>query len=232
MYVLGAIAVILAVVFVAVRVYKGGLAGLYTKTLASIAFVVLGLYGAYVNGLTIVSAFILLGLIFGMLGDIVLDLKVIYKEDSDNHLNAGMLCFGIGHIMYFFALTFYAVNSFALYSRKISIVLIPLGIALMVTLLITMLAKPLLKLDFGKFTIQTTMYTFILSLMTAYAFTAGAFVNKWLIYAVGLLLIFISDLILSNQYFGGKQDNKVYTALNHIIYYMGQIIIATSIFFI
>jgi len=200
--------------------------------MASLAFVVLGLYGAYANGLTIVAVFMLLGLIFGMLGDIVLDLKVIYKQEQEKHLNAGMLCFGAGHIMYFVALSIFVTNSFALYNRVATLLLIPLGVALLITTLIMFLAKPLLNLNFGKFKIQTALYTFILTFMTAYAFTIGFYVNKILLFAAGLLLIFISDLILSNQYFGGKQNSKTLTATNHIIYYLGQILIALMIYFL
>lgn len=231
MYILGVIAVILTAIFIVVRVTKGGLAGVYTKTIASVAFIVLGLFGAYTTGLTLIAVFTLLGLICGMLGDIVLDLKVVYRNDNDRHLNAGMLCFGVGHIMYFVALTIYALNSAVLSNKMTALILIPLGGAIFITSAIMLLAKPLLKLNFGKFKIQTALYTFALSFMTIYAFVAGAFVTKLLIFAVGLLLIFLSDLILSNQYFGGKQDNKLFTILNHAIYYLGQITIAVMLFF-
>lgn len=169
-YVLIDIAIILMIVFIAVRLTKGGIAGLYTKTMASLAFVVLGLYGAYANGLTIVAVFMLLGLIFGMLGDIVLDLKVIYKQEQEKHLNAGMLCFGAGHIMYFVALSIFVTNSFALYNRVATLLLIPLGVALLITTLIMFLAKPLLNLNFGKFKIQTALYTFHINIYDGVCF--------------------------------------------------------------
>ncbi len=232
LYALTDIAIILMLLFVAFRLTRGGVVGLYTKTIASLAFVVLGLYGAYASGLTIIAVFMLLGLIFGMLGDIVLDLKVVYSGDKEKHLNAGMLCFGAGHIMYFIALSIFVVNSFALYNRITTLLLVPLGIALLITTLIMFLAKPLLKLDFGNFKIQTALYTFALTFMTAYAFVAGYYVNKILLFAVGLLFIFLSDLVLSNQYFGGKQNSKVLTAVNHILYYLGQILIALMIYFL
>lgn len=232
MYILGAVAVILTTAFIVIRVTKGGLAGVYSKTLASLGFVVLGFFGAYKTGLSLVALFILLGLIFGMLGDIILDLKVVYAGDNNKHLNAGMLCFGVGHIMYFVALTIYASSTAMLASKMLSLILIPLGIAIFLTTAIMLLAKPLLKLEFGKFKIQTALYTFALTFMTAYAFMAGAYISKLLIFAVGLLLFFVSDLILSNQYFGGKQNNKILIILNHAIYYLAQITIAVMLYFI
>lgn len=233
MYILGSIAIVLAAAFIIVRVTKGGVWGVYTKTIASIAFVLLGLLGAYKSGLTLVAVFMLLGLIFGLLGDIVLDLKVVYKQDEEKHLNAGMLCFGVGHIMYFVALTLYLVNNiFVGGKRTMALMLIALGVALFITSMIMMFAEPLLKLNFGKFRIQTALYTFALTFMTAYAVAAGVIISKLIIFAVGLFLIFASDLILSNQYFGGKQDNKLFIILNHAIYYLGQISIAIMIYFI
>ncbi len=233
MYILGSIAIVLAAAFIIVRVTKGGVWGVYTKTIASIAFVLLGLLGAYKSGLTLVAVFMLLGLIFGLLGDIVLDLKVVYKQDEEKHLNAGMLCFGVGHIMYFVALTLYLVNNiFVGGKRTMALMLIAFGVALFITSMIMMFAEPLLKLNFGKFRIQTALYTFALTFMTSYAVAAGVIISKLIIFAVGLFLIFASDLILSNQYFGGKQDNKLFIILNHAIYYLGQISIAIMIYFI
>ena len=68
--------------------------------------------------------------------------------------------------------------------------------------------------------------------MSAFSILIGCFSPKFLIFAAGITLIFVSDLILSLQYFGGKQDSPVLTALNHAIYYLGQITIATMLYFI
>ena len=231
-YILLAVAVILTAIFIVVRLKKGGVWGLYTKTIASIGFVVLGLLGAYENGLTLPIVFMLLGLICGMLGDIVLDLKVVYKQDNNPHLNAGMLCFGVGHVCYFIALTL-AISKYSLFADKtLPIILISALIAVLFTIGVMLLAKPLLKLDFGKFKIQTILYTFALSFMTSYAIVISIFAVKIVLFAIGLGLILISDLVLSNQYFGGKQDSRLLTFVNHAIYYMGQIAIAMMIYFI
>lgn len=233
MYILGAIAVLLATTFIVVRVVRGGIMGVYTKTIASIAFVTLGIFGAYTNGLTLVSVFMILGLIFGLLGDIVLDLKVVYKEHNNPHLNAGVLCFGVGHIMYFIALTLYITNTAFITNAKIMpILLIATAIGLILTIGIMTFCAPMLKLDFGKFKIQTALYTFALTFMTAYAFTSAIYLPKLFIFAVGLLVFFISDLVLSNQYFGGKQNSKLLTIVNHATYYLGQITIAVMIYFL
>ncbi len=232
MYILGVIAVLLTALFIVLRVTKGGVIALYAKTVASVAFLSLGLYGAYLYGLNLVSLFIILGLLCGLLGDIVLDLKVVYNKDENMHLNAGMTWFGVGHFCYFVALFTYVSNNALASTKNLALILIALGISLFVTSLIMLLAKPLLKLDFKNFKFQTALYTFALSFMTAYSIAVGTMLTNILIFASGLFLIFASDLILSNQYFGGKQNSKLLTTLNHAIYYLGQITIAVMIFFL
>lgn len=233
LYTIVGICVIATAFFIALRVTKGGVYGILSKTLASLCFVVLGLYGAYKTGLTMVAAFVIIGLILGMIGDIVLDLKVVYKEHNDSYLNAGMLSFGLGHVSYFIALTLLCTKViFKTSSVYGGVLLIALGIAGILTISIMAFISPMLKLNFGKFKIQTYLYTFALTFMTAYALTVGIWWTPAFIYGAGLGLIFLSDLILSNQYFGKYADNKLFTILNHAIYYAGQIVIALFLYFI
>lgn len=226
------VAIVLAVVFIIVRVVKGGIWGLFTKTTASLAFVVLALFGAYVSGLNLIAIFIIIGLMFGLIGDIILDLKIIYKQESDAYLNAGMLSFALGHFMYLVATVLFANKILINDIKTLYLAVIAFGIAGIITIAISLLEKPVLKLDFGKFRLQSLGYTFILSFMSAFSIAVAIFNNMFFIFAVGVLLIFISDLILSLQYFGAKQENKILTILNHSIYYLGQIAIAFSLFFI
>ena len=82
MYILGALALVLAAIFIVVRVTKGGLLGVYTKTIASVGFMALGVFGLTQNTTTTAALFIIMGMLFGLIGDIVLDLKVVYKNDN------------------------------------------------------------------------------------------------------------------------------------------------------
>lgn len=231
MYGLGALALVLTAIFIIVRVTKGGLLGVYTKTLASVGFMALGVFGLFQNINVLASLFIIMGLLFGLIGDIILDLKVVYKQDNDHHLNAGMASFFLGHVMYFISITL-LLNDYGFGNKTLVGVAIAGAIALLLTVGIMSLAKPFLKLEFGNFKIQTAVYTFILTFMTAYAFYAGLFAPYLMIFAVGLLLFFLSDLVLSNQYFGGKANDKLYTIINHVLYYLAQITIAVMIYFV
>lgn len=231
-YLLLAITIALAVTFVIVRVLKGGIWGLFTKTTASLAFVALGLVGAYKKGLTMVASFILLGLIFGMLGDIVLDLKKIYKNDEKPYLNAGMLSFGLGHIMYMIATILYSNSLFKYDIKTLYLAMVGIGIGGIITIFIACFGEKLLKLNFGDYRYQSYVYTFILSFMSIFSVAVACYKPIFLIFALGIVFIFLSDLVLSKQYFGGEQDNNLLTTLNHTIYYAGQIAIAFSLFFI
>ena len=115
------ICAILVGLFVVVRVKKGGVLGVYTKILASFGFVLLGLLlstskAVFGEVFDLAAIFICAGLVCGLIGDIVLDLKVVYKEDEDKHLPVGMIAFGIGHFFYIAAmmLTFQQKLTFVL----------------------------------------------------------------------------------------------------------------------
>ena len=88
--------------------------------------------------------------------------------------------------------------------------------------------SPLMKLDFGKFKWQSAAYSFVLTFVMLYAITCAVLTPSFWLIALGLSLIFVSDLILSTMYFGGKENDKLLCILNHAVYYLGQIAIALS----
>ena len=102
-YVCLALCVFSTGIFVYVRVKKGGLAGLFTKTIASVCFILLAVISSTTKtqvsyyGSIAISMFIL-GLVCGLIGDIVLDQKVMYEFHSTQYLRAGMVSFSVGHV--------------------------------------------------------------------------------------------------------------------------------------
>lgn len=219
----GIICMLLAANFIVFRVLKGGMLALYLKTLASVGFVVLGLmmFLSYAP-LSWKSTFLILGLVMGLAGDVLLDFKVVKKDKSDIFLNWGMLAFGLGHAFYFvyLILTLPEFNVWGL--------IIAIGVAAFVTYAIIKHIAPVMKLNFGKFVWQSSAYTFILVFVMTYAITCAVLTPAFWLIALGLGLIFVSDLILSTMYFGGKENDKLLCILNHAIYYLGQIAIALS----
>lgn len=225
--------VLATAVFLVVRVKVGGVWGVITKTIASFLFMTLALIGFVDNAPTVSSLFIILGLLCGLIGDIVLDLKVVYKEDNDKWLNTGMFSFALGHIFYFVAIFTFVKNDagFIASSTPLYIpILIGVGVSLLLQVGVLFSTK-LLKLDFGKFFFQSAGYTVLLTALSAISVALAAFYNiNLLVFAMGAVAIFVSDLILSLNYFGGQADNKLLVILNHAIYYAGQILIALFVF--
>ena len=173
-------------------------------------------------------ALIVIGLLCGMVGDILLDLKVVYDNDKF-YLNFGMLSFGLGHAAYFTAFTMIALNTI---SNIWLPIVIAVGVGVVLTIGTVIGGMKMMKLNFGDFLWQTVAYSFVLTFMMGYtlvlAIMGGA---MWLTF-VGLLLFFLSDVVLSTQYFGGQLANKVYIVVNHALYYAAQIVLATVIFLV
>lgn len=220
---------VLAMTFIVARTLKGGLLGLILKTVASFAFVAtaiiaLGTTPALMDNWPLIL--ITLGLLCGMIGDIVLDLKVIYDADKW-YLNAGMTSFFVGHLFYIIAFSLLAGDT-----NLTLPLLVSGGAGIVLTVGTLVLGKKLLGLDFGKFIIPTAGYSIILNMATVYTlYLAILGACSWLIFA-GLALFLLSDLVLSQQYFGGKLHNKPLIAINHTLYYAAQIIIVASMFLI
>ncbi len=215
-----------AIFFMVVRVLKGGIYGMLTKALASLFFIALGVTGAISLAPNIDSAVIviLLGFVLGLVGDIVLDLKVVYRESSDIYLNAGMISFTIGHVVYLIAVIM-------LISFKATTLLACVAITIPISILI-LLASQKMNVQFGKFIVHSITYLLLLTFMSVYTIAIAISDTRFILMAVGMVLFLLSDLVLSPMYFAGKQDDKLMCVINHTLYYAAQICIATFIFFI
>jgi len=213
--------VFLVASFLATRITVGGVPALFTKTIASLGFVFSAILAMIYVDFHKYYAFIIVGLIFGMIGDILLDLKVIYKQDSGTYLNYGMLAFGLGHLMYFMALG----NFYGFDSSFVGKTFISLAVGLAASALIVFIGGKLLKLDFGEFKWQTFAYSTVLVAVMVLSLITGIKNNTLMLMNIGLVVFFASDLVLSTQYFGGQQNNKILIVINHVLYYAAQIMI-------
>ncbi len=222
-----AIMILLVTTFIIVRCGVGGPAGLVTKTNASLCMIIAAAFGIIVSGFQLAFIMILLGLVFGLVGDIMLDLKVVDTRYDSYYTNTGMAAFSLGHLCYFVAIVLLAGTT-----KLLVPILVAAGIAIaFASVIMFVISKPM-KLDFGKYFWQSYAYCAILVFMTSFSiFIAAVVPNMW-IFAVGLGFFLISDLILSTQYFGGKLHDKMLIALNHATYYIAQILIFTVIYFI
>lgn len=226
-FILTGIVLILVASFIVVRTKVGGRAGLITKTNASLGFVIAAVYGIMSRGFDDAFGFIILGLVFGLVGDIMLDLKVIDETYERYYTNAGMASFALGHIMYFCAVLSLSTNVVLWIPLVVS-----LGVAAAVSSLVMFVISKPMKLEFGKYFVQSYIYLAMLLFMTVLTIYLSFFIPNMWIFALGMGLFLISDFILSTQYFGGKLKDKLLIILNHVFYYLAQIAVFTVIYFI
>ena len=165
------IACVLFVVFMVLRLTvatksaSGGVASMFAKTAASLGFIAIAIAGLYEGAEDFRAAlFVLAGLVFGLIGDMVLDLKVVYLEKPEEgvYLTGGMVSFGVGHIMYLTAVCLF-VGEFVTDALIGGCV----AVAAVLACATVFGGAKLMKLDFGKFRIHSLLYAFILMFMSA-----------------------------------------------------------------
>ncbi len=225
--------IVSAIVFIWERTKRGGVRALLLKAFTSVMFVACGAVGAVESagsGNSHFSLMILMGLVFGLMGDIWLDLKWVYQEDNDTYTFAGFGSFIIGHLMFITAVIYnYAEQA------KLIYIAVPALISLIAALGMLLLENPM-KMDYGRFKPITVFYTFIVAFM---AFLSGglALMNGFEIVSLDMMFaggIFfaLSDLILSGTYFGVGKRRPIDIITNHGTYYAAQFLIASSLMFL
>ena len=219
---LGAIALTL---FLIVRDRNGSVQALLFKTLTSFLFISVAFASFMVNpnlGVATLTMLIMMGLICGLIGDIILDLKIMYKDSSSLYQHGGMVAFLVGHLFYLAALIIYFGFNW-----------LPLVIAVVLAVIIGLVSKFILKFNFAEHTIDTYAYSFFLSYMmtqACYAAITQGFTTCTVLLAVGAILFLLSDLVLVMTYYDNK-DSRPFIAVNHILYYAAQYTIALSILY-
>ena len=182
------------------------------------------------GGTQVLGAFTVLGLLFGLMGDIWLDLKYVYPAQDKPFTYAGFLVFGVGHVLYMAGLLLQ-------FSRPgaAAYVLVPIALGILLGAGNALLEKPM-KLHYGDMKPIVIVYG---ALLFAMVLLAGglALLNGWqepclnLFFAGGVLFA-LSDLVLSGTYFGIGHEKPVDIILNYIFYYGGQFTIAISLLFL
>lgn len=247
--------VVLLVLFLVARDKKSSILAIILKTATSLCFIATALSAMVENGVVggfegkiLPSALVILGLVFGMVGDITLDFKVYFKglegkyegveKDRDSMMLFGMIAFGIGHVLYIvsMAIRFPGYEMNLLWSA--------LGSAAIVALMFSVCIF-LMKMQFGKFLAPSVIYAFLLCwfmvLSALYIQPAKGSSSAGVLLA-GSIFFLLSDAVLSLTYFSKPSDyerkgvlnpeSRLMIIVNHTTYYLAQFLIALSLLFI
>ncbi len=207
------------------------LKAVYLKTLVSALFLAVGVTGAFrcagAGKESLLCPFVLMGLLFGLLGDIWLDLKYVFPEKDESFTYAGFCVFGIGHVLY-------VVGMLLVWAPegKPLTVLLPFLLALLMSAGTALLEKPM-GLRYGKMKPTVIAYGFLL-FSTGTVSGLLAVLHGWRVPALNLIfaggvLFALSDLVLSGTYFGTGKDRPIDIILNYLTYYPAQFLIASSL---
>lgn len=192
------------------------------KGSASLFFVAVGIICSIKAGFNSYNKLIITGLCCGLLGDVLLNLRHVFKEFGDKIFLVGIAAFFAGHIVYLIAVIPYANK--LIIDTGIGIIISALLLKYIFTI---MKVKPAFK-AFGVF------YLGAIIIMTCMAVDAAIFVpsTKNFIFAFGAMLFTASDIVLIFNTFNGKETLNRRIA-NLSLYYIGQMCIAmTTMFFI
>ncbi|MBR1985045.1 MAG: hypothetical protein IKA31_04815 [Clostridia bacterium] len=223
-YTLIAVAVIFCSLFIIWQEKEKPWLSLCLKGFASLSFCALGLTGMFLaTSLFLPMLFIVLGLVTSILGDLFLAGINYDNLNKDHTIISGMIAFSVAQIFYFLGLVFW--TGFTIW---------PIIIAAVFAVGSILLEKPL-KLEFGKTKYFALVYAFFLALTVAQSiFTAISigFSHVGILLVIGFVLFLLSDLVLEMIYFKKDGNKTLLTYINLALYYVAQILIATSIFFI
>lgn len=223
--------VVMSAVFIVSKVTNYSLKTIIFKTIASLLFVALGVYlFITVEGHFLFKLFTMLGLIFGMLGDVLLGFKYITTKTKKYWILAGMFAFAFGHISYIVALflEFYV-------SGQVLFLVLPFVTALCLSGIYMVISRKV-GISFGKLLPFGLFYLLCLSTMFStslyMAILHGFSITSGVLFFIGAFFFVCSDSMLTGSYFKPGQRPKWYNGLYSVFYYLAQFIIAFSLFFL
>ena len=199
------------------------------KTAVSAIFMATGLLTAYnvpadspARGMAFL---IVAGSLFGLFGDIFLDLKYVHRSDETLYTYAGFCTFFIMH-------TIIVIGLIRYFGGAVGVLwtLLPLLVGFAVGIGNVFLG-PVMKLDYTGYKGITMAYGGLLigaTLLTLVYAVKSGFASPFLtVMLVGYVLFLVSDLILSQTYFAGK-EGRFFIASNYATYYAAMYLFASA----
>ena len=223
----------MSTVFIVSKVINYSLKTIIFKTIASLFFLALGILCFCLNreGHFLFKLFTILGLFFGLLGDVFLGFKYITTKTKTMWILLGMFAFLLGHVFYIVGL----LVEFYVKGHPIFLIL-PFVIPVLFICVYLVIAKKS-GIDFGKGMLPFAIsYLFCLTCMVTSALCMAC-LHKFalptlVMFFVGSVCFATSDCMLTGAYFKPGQRSKAYMATYSVFYYVAQFVIAFSIFFL
>ncbi|MBE6747815.1 MAG: hypothetical protein E7557_01125 [Ruminococcaceae bacterium] len=226
-YICLALGIINLILFLIQRKPEVSLRVLFFKTTTSCLMILTALAAYYENQSCSLELALLFfaGCVCGLLGDIWLDAKYIFKAEENGLLKAGFTSFLIGHIFYSFAMFIaYGVSTITIICGVIGIAFGPFS---------CWFTEKTMKAEFGKSKLISLVYTAVLGFTTGVA-VAVAIENDFALFSilrvVGMVLFFASDAVLAQIYFCKNKNTRLNVVINHLLYYGAQFLMASSLF--
>lgn len=214
------VGVILQGTFIVVEHKEKYVAADLLKGAAAACFVAIGVIGYLTKTTDSFGLKLMIGLIFGMIGDILLNLRfVVGEEKGQKVFLLGIVSFLVGHILYLAALIPLATHT---------IICVCVGAVLAAALLIYIFKTMDVKLAFKIFGV---FYLGAVIIMTVMAIDVALVIKdvRSIEYAIGAVLFTISDIVLIFNTFSGKTRFSM-RITNLSLYYIGQTMIALCMF--
>ena len=196
------------------------LAAVILKGIASATFVTVGVVGMYGTAGGTLTGLILCGLILGALGDVLLNARYFAGKGEPAMFVAGVVSFFLGHVMYLIVL------------MSVSQSLVPVIItAVFVSAVIICIMQRTITASVPMKILGGVYVTAVVLMAAAAVGNALSVQNTGrILFAVGAVLFFSSDLILIFNTFG-KRTRMLWSAICLALYYPGQLLIALAIYF-
>ena len=206
---------------------------LFSKSICLLIFVITAVVAQFFNGEGLTFNTMLIAFVCSFFGDVFLHVYPKLGSEIVNY-ELGGVSFLAGHILYIISFA-NAEKGFVLPENILAIQLVA---AAVLCVAVNILMR-VFGLKLGKvFTVPVIIYSFALMIMVVKAVTVGYMfivsgtgVAPAIIISIGAIAFAASDIVLASDFFTGGKDLKKKTA-NMILYYGGQMLLATSLLWI
>ena len=207
-------------VFILLEHNKKMLSALLFKALASLLFVLAGVFAFSLATRLSFARLVLVGLMLGAIGDVCLNLRFLITDGAKRAFMLGIASFLLGHVAYVLALVSCAPAAL--------IYALPAAAVVSFFLIRFVLARIEVEGSIKTFGIVYLCVVFLMACVALAMFLLEPQNTGRAIFALGSVLFAASDVLLVLGQFG-KRTYRGFRALNLSLYYIGQVCICLTI---